>query len=109
MDCNLFVVGGVIAAPPEFRETESGTTLLRYLVTTRSALPHRRVDVLPAVQWNPSPELCAEPGEPGDRVWIVGAIQRRFWEGDAGRRSGLELVADHVELRDASFGFGNDR
>jgi len=101
MDFNLFIVCGVIAAPPELRETESGSTLLRYLVTTRSESP-RRVDVLTAVQWNPRPELCAAPGVPGERVWIVGAVQRRFRDAESGRRSGLELVAYHVEVREPS-------
>jgi hypothetical protein len=34
-------------------------------------------------------------------VWVAGAVQRRFWSGDDGRRSRIEVVAEQVCLRDA--------
>lgn len=97
MDMNLVLLSGRIAAPPELREFESGSRLLRVLVTVRSDAPRRRVDVLPVTLWDPPAdhELIDAPVDKG--VWVVGSLQRRFWSGEEGRRSRLELVAFHIE------------
>lgn len=106
MDLNLVVVSGRLAAPPEVRQFESGSRLARYLVTVRTEEPRRRVDVLPVTLWDPPDELVDADPLPGTRVWVAGAIQRRFWSGSEGRRSGIELVADQVCLRDDEAGEG---
>ena len=54
---NLVIIGGQLAAPPELRTAESGSRLVRYLVTVRSDEPTRRVDVLPVTKWDPDPDL----------------------------------------------------
>ena len=36
----------------------------------------------------------------GQRVWICGSIQRRFWEAPDGRRSRLEVVAEQINIKD---------
>jgi single-stranded DNA-binding protein len=100
MDLNLVVVSGRLAAPPELRQFESGARLARYLVTVRSEEPTRRVDVLPVTMWDPDDALLNAEPMPGSRVWVVGSLQRRFWSGEEGRRSRLELIADQVCLRD---------
>ena len=99
MDLNLVVVSGRLAAPPEIRQFESGARLARYLVTVRSEEPARRVDVLPVTLWDPGDELLDADPAPGERVWVAGSVQRRFWSATEGRRSRLELVADQVCLR----------
>jgi single-strand DNA-binding protein len=101
MDLNLVVVSGRLAAPPELRQFESGARLARYLVTVRSEEPTRRVDVLPVTMWDPADALLDAQPMPGSRVWVVGSLQRRFWSGEEGRRSRLELIADQVCVRDA--------
>lgn len=98
--CNIVVVAGTLAAEPELREFESGSRLVRYLVTVRSEEPRRRVDVLPVTLWDPPPELLAADAGRGRSIWTTGTAQRRFWESATGRRSTVELVADHVEFRD---------
>jgi single-stranded DNA-binding protein len=95
MDLNLAVLSGRITAEPELRVFESGARLLRLLVTVRREAPRRRVDVLPVTVWDPEPEI--EQLQSGERVWLVGAVERRFWEGPEGRRSRLEIVAEKVE------------
>ena len=55
MDLNVVVLAGRLAAQPEVRTFESGATLMRLLVTVRSAEPRTRLDVIPVVQWNPDP------------------------------------------------------
>lgn len=96
MDLNLAVLAGRLAAPPETRTLDSGERMIRYLVTTRTDEPRRRVDVVPVTLWDPPKDLIECDHHPGERVWVTGTIQRRFWSEAVGRRSRLELVADQV-------------
>lgn len=98
MDFNVVVLAGRLAAEPETRVFESGSRLVRYLITVRSDRPRRRVDVLPVTFWDPP--LGGADAEPavGQGVWVTGSMQRRFWSGEAGKRSRVEIVAHHVEL-----------
>jgi single-stranded DNA-binding protein len=98
MDLNLVVLGGRLAAPPEIRQFESGARLGRYLVTVRSEEPARRVDVLPVTLWDPPDELVDREPAPGRRMWVVGAVQRRFRSGAGGRTSRLEVIGEQVCL-----------
>jgi single-stranded DNA-binding protein len=100
MELNLVVLSGRLAADPEVRVFDSGSTLLRLLVTVRSTEPRRRVDVIPVTVWNPEDELLGEDLDVGQRVWVAGSVQRRFWSASEGCRSRLEVVAHAVSLRD---------
>jgi len=97
MDINLVVLGGKLAAEPEHRVFDSGAHLMRLLVTVRSDEPQRRIDVVPVVVWDPPRELVGAGLAAGQRVWVTAAVQRRFWESGDGRRSRLEIVANHVQ------------
>lgn len=97
MDFNLTVLCGHLAAPPEIRSFESGSRLIRYLLTVRSERPRRRVDVLPVTLWDPSDDMTGL--STGSRLWVVGTVQRRFWDGAQGRRSRLEIIAEQVAVR----------
>lgn len=99
MDLNIVVLAGRLAAAPEVRVFEHGATLVRYLVTTRNERPRRRVDVVPVVLWDPDDETPVDL-EAGQRVFVAGSIQRRFWDAGDGRRSRIEVVAHHVEVND---------
>ncbi|HEY4606254.1 MAG TPA: single-stranded DNA-binding protein [Acidimicrobiia bacterium] len=100
MDLNLVVLCGRLAVEPELKEFGSGTRLIRFLVTVRSDEPKRRVDVVPVTLWDPADDLVDDLPEKGRRVWVCGAVQRRFWESSEGRRSRLEVVAEQVHLKD---------
>jgi single-stranded DNA-binding protein len=103
MDLNLVVIAGRLAAAPEIRVFDGGATLVRYLVTTRTEEPHRRIDVVPAVLWDADED--ATRFARGDRIWIAGSVQRRFWSDDHSRRSRIEVVAHHVQgVVEADFG-----
>jgi single-stranded DNA-binding protein len=99
MDLNLAVIAGTLAAPPEIREFESGSRLIRFLITTRVEEPRRRTDVVPVTLWDPEDALVAADLPPGQRMWAAGALQRRFWSTADGRRRRLEFVAHAVQLR----------
>jgi single-stranded DNA-binding protein len=93
---NLVALRGQLAAPPEVRVFESGTRLVRYLLTVRSEEPRRRVDVLPVTMWDPPDAVLESMPETGAALWVSGSVQRRFWEGADGRRSRLELIASNI-------------
>lgn len=99
MDLNLVVIAGRLAAPAEIRQFESGSMLVRYLLTVRSEEPRRRVDVVPVTLWDPPRELIDADPPPGARLWVTGSVQRRFWSQTSGRRSRLEVVATSVTVR----------
>ncbi len=100
MDLNLVVLSGRLAAPPEIRQFESGSRLARFLITARAEEPRRRIDVVPVTLWDPPDELVADSPAAGDRLWMAGSVQRRFWSGEGGRRSRLEIVASQVARRE---------
>lgn len=99
MDLNPLVLRGRLAVPGEVRVFESGSRLLRLLVTTKSESPTRRTDVVPVSIWDPDEDLIDQVSEKAVRVWVVGSVQRRYWEGPDGRRSRLEVVADQVTVQ----------
>ena len=103
MDLNLVVLSGRLAAPPEVRES-GRSRLVRYLLTVASPVPQRRLDVVPVTMWDPPAELLDAGPTVGTRIWTSACVQRRFWESVEGRRSRLEVVASHVEVRPADQG-----
>ena len=100
MDLNLVVICGRLASPGELREFESGTRLLRLLISLRTEEPTRRVDVVPVTLWDPGEDLVEAVKERGIRIWAVGAVQRRFWDCAEGRRSRIEIVAQQVTVHE---------
>lgn len=100
MDLNLVLLVGRLATDPEQREFESGDRLMRFLVTVRSEEPRRRVDVIPVTLWDPPEDMVETPPVPDERLWVAGAVQRRFWDGPEGRRSRMEVVASQVVRRE---------
>lgn len=100
MDLNLIVLCGRLAVDAELRVFDSGARLIRYLVTVRVDYPRSRVDVVPVTLWDPPDDLVDEPGFKGERVWVCGSVQRRYWEGSDGRRSRIEVVAEQVNIKD---------
>ncbi len=97
MDLNLVVLAGTLAAPPETRTFDSGKQLVRYLVSVHSVDPSSRIDVVPVTRWDPEPEPEVDALGTGDRIWVAGAIQRRFLSTPDGRRSRLEVIAHQVQ------------
>ncbi len=97
-DLNLVVLAGRLAAPLEIRQFERGGRLARCLVAVRTA---QRVDVVPVTLWDPPTDLIDADPAPGAGVWTAGSVQRRFWSGDDGRRSRIEVIAEQVCLREA--------
>lgn len=99
MDFNIVVLAGRLAAQPEIRTFDSGATLMRLLVIVRSDEPRHRLDVVPVVQWNPDINDTHDELLRGRKVWVAGAVQRRFWSSGVARHSRIEIVAHVVDVR----------
>ena len=93
MDLNTVVLAGRLACTPERREFDNGTTMTRLLVVVRTEQPRKRSDVVPVTCW----DMDLPDFQPGDRVRVAGAVQRRFWSDErSGRTSRIEVVANDV-------------
>ena len=95
LNLNLVVVTGALAVAPNsdsYLREESA----RLLLTVRSDGPNSRVDLLPVTAF-----VAQLPDRltPGDKLWVVGSLQRRF--SAATGRSRLEIVAHEVERQPA--------
>lgn len=98
MDFNVAVLAGELSMPPETGQLDGGSTFVRCLVTVRSDVPRRRLDVVPVVLWDPPSDHKVLSAKAADKVWISGSLQRRFFKNADGRSSRIEVVASHVEL-----------
>ena len=95
---NLIVLAGRVAAEPEIRTFESEATLVKLLISVRQEEPRPRIDVIPVVMWNPDLDKVATWTR-GERLWVAGSVQRRFWSTDReGRQSRVEIVAHEITL-----------
>ena len=102
MDMNIVVLFGKLAAPPELRTFESGSSFIRALVTVRTSSPRRRVDVVPVIMWDPEADHPLLAAAAQTSVFAVCSVQRRFWTAAEGRQSRLEIVARHIEVEQTS-------
>ncbi len=98
MDFNVVVLAGKLAVRPEIRRFESGSSLVRCLITVRTDQPRRRVDVVPVTLWDPPSDHEILGADVAEHVWAAGSVQRRFWESAGQRQSRLEVVASHIQL-----------
>lgn len=98
MDLNLVVLAGRLTTTPDVGMLDSGSRFIRLILAIRSEAPHSRLDVVPVVWWDPDEETVNNLPAPGQRMWITGSFQRRFWEGPDGPRSRMEIVAHHVTI-----------
>ena len=100
MDLNLVVLSGTLAVEPELHRFDSGKRRLDYLVTVRTMIGGRnRSDTINVKFWDPPARLVRKKLIRGDRLWIAGTVQRRFWSTLDGKRSQLEIVASQVVYR----------
>lgn len=97
-DLNLVVMCGTLTVDAEVRTFDTGAVQARYLVAMNVDHPKRRLDVIPVTLWNPPDEIYDNPPRKGDRIWLTGSVQRRYFEAAEGRRSGMEIIADQVKV-----------
>ncbi len=99
MDLNVIVLSGELAAEPEIRTLESGSSLARLLVAVRSTEPRRRVDVIPVVLWDPDDaDIKGLVDSRRKRIHVTGSVQRRFWSARDGKTSRIEVIAHTIDV-----------
>lgn len=90
---NFVVLGGSVGAPPE-PAVPHDSLPGRLLLTVRSMHPAPRVDLIPIAD---IAGRIPAGVVPGDRLWVVGSLQRRF-SPETGR-SRIEVAARHIQRR----------
>ncbi|MGH9246041.1 MAG: single-stranded DNA-binding protein [Acidimicrobiales bacterium] len=89
---NVVVLRGKLSRPPEMRELDSGTRLVRYEITSRDA--EGKAETAP-VSWLGAPE-SAGTYDAGDEVVVVGRVRRRWFRRGSITESRVEVAAELV-------------
>jgi single-stranded DNA-binding protein len=90
---NLSVLRGLVSAPPEVRQLESGRRVAALAVRTTGS--SGKDTSVPVSVWDPP--AWVETLAPGDAVIVVGRVRRRFFQTAAGGRGAkTEVEADTV-------------
>ena len=92
---NVVVLAGRLSTDPEFAEMPSGDTVAKL----RLHVPEtgRRVLPLPVAAWDRAPRKDCERLGKGDPVMVRGHLVRRFFKGQGGGRTVMEVVASEVK------------
>ena len=93
MDLNHVVLSGLIVAPPEQRTDHRGNRSRRLLVSVRTDDP-RRLDVVRVRQFD---HPLDEEVEAGDRVVVIGRLERGFADVPTGLDNRIDVVASSLE------------
>jgi single-strand DNA-binding protein len=91
---NEVVLRGRVSAPAQERELASGDTIVtaRVIVDRDGDTAGRqRVDSIDCVAWSPRAQRSLRNWEAGQQVHVEGAIRRRFFRGEAGPVSRVEV------------------
>ena len=98
----VFLIGN-LTRDPELSETNSGTPVCRFgLAVNRrrsSAGEEPQVDFFNVTAWRGLAETIARFTKKGNKVSVVGSIQIRNYEDNAGqKRTFVDIIADDVEF-----------
>jgi single-strand DNA-binding protein len=89
-------LSGRVSGEPQGRELPSGDRLLSVRIVVPRP-PHRRrgrgatVDTIDCVAWTSRPRAVLAAMRVGDIVLVEGALRRRFWRGQHGLASKMEV------------------
>lgn len=98
---NTVILCGRVSAATVERTLPSGDTIVTTRVVvdreqpssarTAATRPRQKVDAIDCVAWAPRPQRTIRSWQPGDRVYVEGAIRRRFYRGGGGVVSRVEV------------------
>ena len=101
---NKAILMGRLVRDPEIRTTQSGISVCNFTVAcdrrTRATDGTRQntADFIPCVAWRQQAEFISKYFFKGDRILLVGSIQPRSWDDQAGqKRYTTEVIGDEVE------------
>ena len=100
---NKIVLIGNLTRDPESGTTQGGVNFIRFNIAVNrpftNAAGERLADYFDVVAWRGLAELCAKYLSKGNKVGIVGSVQRRQYEDRDGiKRTSFDVVADEVEF-----------
>jgi single-strand DNA-binding protein len=100
---NKIILVGNLAADPEVRQTEKGTTVATFPVATSrdftsNGETKKVTDFHRVVAWGKLGEICGKYLEKGKAVYIEGMVLNRAYERDGERRYVTEIRADEVNM-----------
>jgi len=100
---NKIILVGNLAADPEVRLTEKGTTVATFPVATSRDVtsnnePKKVTDFHRVVAWGKLGEVCGRYLEKGKAVYIEGMVLNRAYERDGERKYVTEIRADEVNM-----------
>ena len=92
---NVVVLAGRLSADPEFAEMPSGDTVAKLRLHVPEA--GKRILPLPVAAWDRGPRKDCERLGKGDAVMVRGHLVRRFFKGQGGGRTVMEVIASEVK------------
>lgn len=99
---NTVAISARLTKDPELRHTQSekAVTELRVANNRRVKQGEEWVDVpnyFSVIAWESLATIAAQKCKTGDLIYVVGRLQWREWESDAGKREKVEIIADRIE------------
>lgn len=91
---NIVVLKGTLSSEPVERTLPSGTTVMDWNLRIQSDGPTQNVPV----QWN-EPSRKVQAFDKGDEVFVLGAVQRRFFQAGASLASRTDVLGAFVATR----------
>jgi single-strand DNA-binding protein len=100
---NKIILVGNVAADPEVRQTQKGTTVATFPVATSRDFTSngdkkRVTDFHRVVAWGKLGEICRKHLEKGKAVYVEGMVLNRAYEKDGERRYLTEIRADEINM-----------
>lgn len=100
---NKIILVGNLAADPEVRQTQKGTTVATFPVATNrdftsNGEKKKVTDFHRVVAWSKLGEMCGKYLEKGKAVYIEGMVLNRAYEKEGERRYVTEIRADEVNM-----------
>lgn len=100
---NKIVLVGTLAADPEVRQTQKGTTITTFAVATNRDFTSdgekkKVTDFHRVVAWAKLGEICGKYLGKGKAVYVEGMVLNRAYEKDGERKYVTEIRADEVNM-----------
>lgn len=113
---NKIILIGNLTRDPESNTTQGGVTFTRFTIAVNrpaNAQGERFADYFDIIAWRNVAENCAKYLVKGNKVCVVGHVQRRQYEDRDGiKRTSFDVYADEVEFltpKTTTQGNNNDR
>lgn len=97
---NKVVLMGRLTADPELSQTQNGTTVCRFTVAVNRRFAkegQQSADFINCTAWRQQAEFICKYFQKGSMIAVVGSIQTRSWDDNAGKKHyATDVVADEV-------------